>query len=69
MNKLTKSAALSGVISGVMFTLIMSAFDYYEGLGFNPQKALFQFLFFGIFMGIWNYFTLKRKAKRENQQK
>ena len=68
MNKLIKSAALSGLISGVMFALIMGAFDYFEGVAFNPKKIIFQIVFFGTFMGIWNYFTLKRKEKRENQQ-
>jgi hypothetical protein len=51
-----------------MFALIMGAFDYFEGVAFNPKKTIFQFVFFGTFMGIWNYFTLKRKEKRENQQ-
>ena len=68
MNKLIKSAALSGLISGLMFALIMGAFDYFEGVAFNPKKTIFQIVFFGTFMGIWNYFTLKRKEKRENQQ-
>ena len=68
MNKLIKSAALSGLISGVMFALIMGSFDYFEGLALNPKKIIFQIVFFGTFMGIWNYFTLKRKEKRENQQ-
>ena len=68
MNKLIKSAALSGLIFGLMFALIMGAFDYFEGVAFNPKKIIFQIVFFGTFMGIWNYFTLKRKEKRENQQ-
>ena len=68
MNKLTKSAILSGLISGVMFALIMFAFDYFEGQDFDPKKTTYQIVFFGVFMGIWNYFTLKRKEKIENQQ-
>ena len=54
MNKLTKSAILSGLISGVMFALIMFAFDYFEGQDFDPKKTTFQIVFFGVFMRIGN---------------
>lgn len=69
MNKLIKSALLSGLIQGVVFALIMGIFDYAEGKELLIGKILLQILIFGTFTGLLNYFTLKRKAKRENQQK
>ncbi len=52
MNKLIKSAALSGLISGLMFALIMGAFDYFEGVAFNPKKTIFQFVFLEL---LWEF--------------
>ena len=59
-----KKAVISGLAAGIVYSLIMAAFDYGEDKAFNMGKLVIDFFWFGIFMGVFNYFTLIRRNKK-----
>lgn len=52
----------SGLISGLVFALIMLGFDYYNQKSFSAIKFVTHFVLFGLFNGYMAY----RKYKKDN---
>ncbi|APY00234.1 hypothetical protein [Lacinutrix venerupis] len=56
-----KKRILTGVFSGLIYSLVMAGFDYYTNEPFSLLKFIFHFVFFGLFMGIALRYTNKKK--------
>ncbi|EGV44850.1 hypothetical protein BZARG_70 [Bizionia argentinensis JUB59] len=54
-----------GVISGIMFALVMVVFDYYMDRPFLLWKFGLHFVLFGFF----NAFMARRKVKKEEEKR
>ncbi|PCI34929.1 MAG: hypothetical protein COB60_05260 [Flavobacteriaceae bacterium] len=58
-----KLKIISGVLSGLIFAVLMAGFDYYDAENFSVVKFIFHAVFFGFFMGIL------AKDKRKKSEK
>ena len=59
MNTINKKSIKSGLIAGIVFAGITVGFDYYDGQDFRVWRFIFNFLWFGIFMGLYTRYILK----------
>ena len=59
----TKKILKYGLFSGLGFAGLIAAFDYVDGNVFNTWKFLSGFLIFGIAMGAWRRYDLKKQAE------
>ena len=64
MNFYTRNKAFvnAGLISGLLFALVMAGFDYFREQPFSLLKFALHFVLFGAFNGYMAY----RKHKKEN---
>ncbi|MGB1314026.1 hypothetical protein [Bizionia paragorgiae] len=60
-----KKYILPGIFAGLVYAGVMAAFDYYDDLPFAIGSFLLNFFFFGLFMSVFNYFSLKRSLKKK----
>ena len=59
----------SGLLSGLIYAILMAGFNYYDGEPFKIFKFLFHFFFFGLSMGLlasYNHKKTAQKKKTEN---
>ncbi|TYB76187.1 hypothetical protein [Bizionia myxarmorum] len=56
-----------GVISGIMFALIMVAFDYFMDRDFLFWKFALHFVLFGCFNGYMAYRKVKKEENKRNK--
>lgn len=68
MKSQTKAIIKSGLISGVVYAVLMAGFDYSDGQDFRIWKFIFHASFFGIFVGFMTRYNLKKQAKKENNK-
>ncbi|MFD2550961.1 hypothetical protein ACFSQP_03935 [Bizionia sediminis] len=62
-----KSYIKLGLISGVMFALVMATFDYYMGRPFSIIKFAAHFVLFGLFNGYMAYRKVKKEEKKRGK--
>jgi len=60
-----KTVLISGLISGIVYAGLMAGFDYFNGHDFKIWKLIFNVLFFGIFMGLFSYYNMKKRSKKK----
>ena len=67
MKIMIKKAVISGIASGIVYALVMEwdSFGSEADVDFNLNMFLINFLWFGAFMGITNYYSLLKRSKRE----
>ena len=63
MNTPIKTKIKSGLLAGLIFTILMAGFDYSKGQDFSIFKFIFHFLFFGLIMGLIT--KIKNPVKRK----
>ncbi|MCH2194316.1 hypothetical protein [Kordia sp.] len=63
MNLQTKQLLLYGVISGIIFAVMMAGFDYFNGEEFSGLKFIIHASLFGFFMAITDKYILNKKKK------
>ena len=68
MKPLFKFYLKAFLLTGIPFGLIMTAFDYLDGGGFNLWKFLFHALFFGLAMSLTLVTVHKNKLKKHGVQ-
>ncbi|MBP93919.1 hypothetical protein SAMN04487989_102440 [Bizionia echini] len=56
-----------GVISGIMFALVMVAFDYFMGRQFSILKFALHFVLFGFFNAYMAYRKVKKEEAKRNK--
>ncbi|WP_418513147.1 hypothetical protein [Corallibacter sp.] len=56
-----------GLVSGLIFALLMLAFDYFMGKPFLVWKFILHFILFGAFNGFMAYRRVKKEKKRRNK--
>lgn len=59
----------SGLLSGIIYALIMAGFSYSTGEPFSIFKFLFLFFFFGLSMGLLARYNHKRAIRKKNANK
>jgi hypothetical protein len=59
MNTITKKSIKSGLIAGIVFAGVTVGFDYYDDQDFRVWRFIFNFLWFGIFMGLLTNYNPK----------
>ena len=64
----TKAIIKSGLISGIVYAGLMAGFGYFDGQDFRIWKFIFHASFFGISMGFFTRYNLKKQAKKENNK-
>ena len=66
MSAITKNKPfiLSGILSGFVFALFMSGFDYFNDQPFLFIKFVMNFVFFGLFNG---YMVYRKNKKDQNK--
>ncbi|WP_298512871.1 hypothetical protein [uncultured Kordia sp.] len=69
MNLQTKQLLIYGVISGIIFAVMMAGFDYFSGEEFSGFKFLIHASLFGFFMAITDRYVLNKKGKKENTER
>ncbi len=57
----TKAIIITGFLNGLFYSLAMAGFDYYDGSSFHVNMFIFNFIFFGFFMG----FALSTKVTKQ----
>jgi len=60
---------VSGLTAGVIYAVIMAGYDYSDGQNFRIWRFVVNFLYLGIFMGLFNYYMLKRNKKKSENEK
>ena len=60
-----KTVLISGLISGIVYAGLMAGFDYFNGQDFKIWKLIFNVLFFGILMGLFSYYNMKKRSKKK----
>ncbi len=66
MNKSqTKSILKSGLLTGLIYALLMAGFDYSNEQSFRLFRFIINFLFFGIFMGLLAFYNIKKTKKNK----
>jgi hypothetical protein len=68
MKAIIKQATISFLVSGFIYALLMAAFDYFDEGNFSGKKFIFHFLAFGLSMGIFNFFMLRRQVKKQKEK-
>jgi len=63
----TKKTLKSGIFAGIGFGIITAGIDYFDGDGFELWKFVFKVFFFGLFMGIYFNYSLKKKSEKESK--
>jgi hypothetical protein len=63
MKQHTKKIIKSSLISATIFSGMMLAFDYAAGENITLFKFIFQFIFYGSFIGFWTRYNLKKEKK------
>ena len=64
----TRQSVLAGLISGLVYALIMAGFDYYEDQQFYLKKFIVNFLVIGLFMGFYTIYKLRKQAKTKDKK-
>lgn len=64
MNDHTKKALKSGIVAGITFALVTAGFEYFAGQDFRIWKFMVNILFFGILMGLFFRYSLKKQNKK-----
>ncbi|GAA4281873.1 hypothetical protein [Gaetbulibacter aestuarii] len=64
---ITRQSIIGGIISGLVYAAIMAGFDYYEDNSFNLKIFMLNFVLFGLFMGLYTTFRLRKKAKSKEK--
>jgi hypothetical protein len=64
--KIETKSIISGLFAGLIFAGLMAGFDYSDGQYFKIWRFILRFWSFGIFMGLMNYYFLKKQVKSEN---
>ena len=64
---ITKQSVIGGIISGLVYALIMAGFNYYEDKSFNLKIFILNFVVFGLFMGFYTTYRLRKQAKNKNK--
>ena len=59
----------SSLIAGIVFAGITVGFDYYNGHDFSLFRFIFNFLWFGLFMGLLNGYNPKKNRKSKTKLK
>lgn len=62
-----KTRIIFGITSGLVFALLMWAFDYYNNEAFNIYKFVFHFAAFGLFQGLASVYYIKQDKKNDNK--
>jgi len=58
-----KRRIITGLLCGLLFSTIMAFFDYFTNEPFLLFKFVFNFFFFGLFMGIAFRYSTKKDNK------
>ena len=69
MNTITKKLIKSSLIAGIAFAGVMVGLDYYHGHDFSIWKFIFNFLWFGLFIGLLNGYNPKKNRKSKTKLK
>lgn len=59
----------SGLLTGILYALIMAGFNYSSGEPFSIFKFLFHFFFFGLSMGLLARYNHKRASRKKDADK
>ena len=65
MKTSTKKIIKLSLISATIFSGMMLAFDYATGENITLFKFVFQFIFYGSFIGFWTKYNLKREKEKK----
>jgi len=65
MNPQTKSILISGLISGIVYAVLMAGFDYYDEKNFKVWRFIFNFVFLGILIGLVTRYNFKKEKINE----
>ncbi|MCX7552092.1 hypothetical protein [Xanthomarina sp. F2636L] len=68
MNTQTKAIIKSGLFSGIVYAGLMAGFDYSDGENFRIWRFILNALFFGIFMGLFTRYNLKKQADNDKNK-
>lgn len=60
-----KKIILTGLISGIVFALLMAGWDYYKEVPFSVLKFIIHFVLFALFNGYMSYRTEKKKLNNK----
>jgi len=61
-----KKIIIFSLISGLMFTGLLAVYDYYAGKTFSIREFILRGLYFAIVTGLFDYYYLKKQAKKKN---
>jgi len=56
-----------GVFAGLIYAGVMAGFDYSDSMSFSLYQFLINFILFGTFMAVINYFALRRARKKNKK--
>ncbi|MFH4968342.1 hypothetical protein V8G61_09070 [Gaetbulibacter sp. M240] len=63
----TRQSVLAGLISGLVYSLIMAGFDYYEDQQFSLKNFVVNFMIIGLFIGFYTTYKLRKQAKTKDK--
>ena len=63
-NKQTKAILIGTLIGGLVYTGLMTLFDYSSKQDFSIGKFLVNFIFFGIFLGWLIHYNIKKQSEK-----
>ena len=63
-NKQTKAILIGTLIGGLVYTGLMTLFDYSHRQDLSIGKFLANFIFFGIFMGWLTHYNIKKQSRK-----
>jgi len=62
--KYLKKSIIGGLAGGLVFAIIMAAFDYIGNDPFNANKFIFHLIGFGLFQALLFNYNLRKKDKK-----
>ena len=66
MTEITKKMIKTGLISGILFTILFYLINYYF---LGEKLSVSMFIFSGVFYGVGMAFFVRRKHKKEEEEK
>lgn len=64
-----KKSVIPGIFAGLIYATVLAIIDNRDGEAFNIGVFLINMILFGVFMSGYNYFAMKRRMKRQKEDK